>query len=176
MLYELRLYHAAPGRVDDVATRMRDHIPDLFKKHGFGKPYGGWIARYGRNLPMYAYLLAWEDSAQRARAFASLYGDEAWPEVRDRTNGPREMVDGYEVLFMNAAPAWATARELHGDLCGPVSGIHELTHHPDPARSGGWNARGTGGNLLPALARCGLRHAGPVRLSYQVHVCLRLLI
>lgn len=127
MLYELRLYHAVPGRLDDVAARMRDDIPALFDTHGFPRPGGGWTVSSGRGMPMYVYLLKWPDTAVRAKAFASLYTDAAWAKLRDRTNGPREMVLKYEVLFMQAAPAWEAARQLHSDRDGPADGVHELS-------------------------------------------------
>jgi hypothetical protein len=32
--YELRIYHAAPGKLDDLNKRFRDHTLKLFEKHG----------------------------------------------------------------------------------------------------------------------------------------------
>ena len=33
-VYELRIYHAAPGKLDDLNKRFRDHTVKLFEKHG----------------------------------------------------------------------------------------------------------------------------------------------
>jgi hypothetical protein len=34
MTYELRIYHATPGKISNLLTRFRDHTVDLFAKHG----------------------------------------------------------------------------------------------------------------------------------------------
>jgi hypothetical protein len=126
MLYELRMYQAAPGRMEDVAARMRDHMPPLFAKHGFPRPLGQWRALAGARLPLYVWLLAWTGSQARAAAFASLYADEAWAAVRQRTGGSRPPILNYEVLLMHAAPAWEAARSPAGAASDPVGGLHEL--------------------------------------------------
>src|SRR5262245_29474961 len=33
-VFELRIYHAAPGKMKALHTRFRDHTCKLFKKHG----------------------------------------------------------------------------------------------------------------------------------------------
>ena len=33
-VYELRIYHAAPGKMDSLVARFRDHTDKLFAKHG----------------------------------------------------------------------------------------------------------------------------------------------
>ncbi len=81
MLYELRMYRTATGRVHDVANRMRDLIPPLFRKHGFPVPHGEWIVSAGAHMPMYVWLLSWPDSAKRAESFSSLYADEEWMDL-----------------------------------------------------------------------------------------------
>lgn len=136
MLYELRMYRAGPGRVQDVADRMRDLVPAYFAKHGFPVPYAEWIVSAGAGMPRYVWLLSWPDSAVRAKAFAGLYGDPGWAALRRQTNGPREMVLKYDIYLMHAAPAWEAARRIHADRNGAAHGIHELRiyeHYPGRA-------------------------------------------
>ncbi len=33
-VYELRVYHAAPGKLGELLARFRDHTAKLFEKHG----------------------------------------------------------------------------------------------------------------------------------------------
>jgi len=33
-VYELRVYHAVPGRLGDLLARFRDHTTKLFERHG----------------------------------------------------------------------------------------------------------------------------------------------
>jgi len=42
MLYELRTYNAAPGKIDALNARFRDHTCSLFARHGIGVA-GFWI-------------------------------------------------------------------------------------------------------------------------------------
>ncbi len=32
--FEMRTYHAAPGKLDDLNARFRDHTVKMFEKHG----------------------------------------------------------------------------------------------------------------------------------------------
>jgi hypothetical protein len=33
-VYELRIYHAISGKLDELVARFRDHTDQLFAKHG----------------------------------------------------------------------------------------------------------------------------------------------
>jgi hypothetical protein len=120
------MYRAGPGRVGDIANRMRDLVPAAFRKHGFPVPMAEWVVSAGSHMPMYVWMLAWPDSAVRAKAFTSLYGDPEWTEIRKRTNGPREMVLKYDIYLMHGSPVWEAAKALHADRSGPADGLHEL--------------------------------------------------
>jgi hypothetical protein len=52
MIYELRLYSVAPGRMADVHTRFNDHFPALFRKHGVNL-VGRWHAVAGPDAPRF---------------------------------------------------------------------------------------------------------------------------
>src|SRR5262245_30676638 len=41
-LYEMRTYHAAPGKLDDLNARFRNHTLKLFEKHGI-ENIGYWM-------------------------------------------------------------------------------------------------------------------------------------
>lgn len=125
MLYELRMYQCAMGRVQDVADRLRDLMPAQFRKHGLPPPLGQWEATSGPRLPVYAWMLAWPDLETRNRAFGALWADPGWQALRDRTNGAREMVTRYNILLMSPTAAADVIRNLHG--AGPApAGLHEL--------------------------------------------------
>src|ERR1700692_2095735 len=55
-VYELRIYHALEGKLDDLLRRFRDHTTKLFEKHGNKKvghapPQGG--ATHGQDTSLH---------------------------------------------------------------------------------------------------------------------------
>lgn len=99
--FELRLYSIAPGRLDDMAARFREDLSTLFPKHGI-HPLAGFTASSGAGMPKFVYIMPWDSLAQRSQALAGFAGDPAWAEVRDRTNGPSELVERYDIYFLKA--------------------------------------------------------------------------
>lgn len=160
MFYELRMYHTAPGRLGDVAARMRDLVPAVFRKHSFPAPLAEWRATAGSKMPLFVWMITWPDSETRSRTFASLYGDKEWMDIRAQTNGPREMVLQYDISFMADTAAGSAARKLHADRKGEARGLHELrVHYVYPGRLAQANdvlARVD----LPALKRAGATTLG----------------
>jgi hypothetical protein len=125
VLYELRLYQCGPGREQDVSDRLRVLVPPEFRKHGFPVPLAQWFATAGPKLPIYAWMLEWPNSDERARAFGDLWADPAWQRIRSETSGDREMVLRYDILLMHQTSARETISALHGTGSAP-DGIHEL--------------------------------------------------
>lgn len=65
-LYELRIYTAAPGKMDALHARFRDHTLRLFEKHGI-KNVGYWAGvGEGQREKLY-YLVAYPDREARER-------------------------------------------------------------------------------------------------------------
>ena len=65
-LYELRIYTAAPGKMDALHRRFRDHTLRLFEKHGI-KNVGYWTGvDEGQREKLY-YLIAYPDPEARER-------------------------------------------------------------------------------------------------------------
>jgi hypothetical protein len=63
-LYELRIYSAAPGKIDALHARFRDHTLRFFEKHGI-KSVGYWAgADDGQREKLY-YLVAYPDRQAR---------------------------------------------------------------------------------------------------------------
>ena len=89
MIYELRTYEAAPGKMGDLNRRFRDLTLGVFEKHGmkvewFATPLvGEWSDR------LY-YLMSFEDMADRERKWAAFQADAEWQQGRAESeqNGP----------------------------------------------------------------------------------------
>lgn len=104
--YELRMYRVEPGRIQDMASRWHEDLSVLFKRHGV-KPVGAWQALTGPDLPLFVYLMPWPDYASRQAAWAGFYGDPQWPEARMRTNAGSELVERFDLNFLQEILPWS---------------------------------------------------------------------
>jgi hypothetical protein len=82
MIYELRTYWAAPGRLDDVHARFRNHSCRILAKHGM-PVFGFWepSPRTPESGDM-VYILIHPDEAAMQANWAAFRADPEWLEVR----------------------------------------------------------------------------------------------
>ena len=73
MIYEMRTYEAAPGKLRTLVTRFGESTDRLFKKYGF-RPVGYWTESIGDNTKLH-YMLAWENDAERLAKWAEFRAD-----------------------------------------------------------------------------------------------------
>ena len=73
MLYELRTYHAMPGRLPDLNRRFAEITMDFFKKHGI-QVVGFWETLFGESNEL-VYILAFEDVAARQKKWGAFLND-----------------------------------------------------------------------------------------------------
>ncbi|WP_417426864.1 NIPSNAP family protein [Hoeflea sp.] len=100
VLYELRKYRVANGRLKDEMDRALTCIRPveeggrgLFARHGIPNPVGLWTVLVGPEQPSVLFLYRWANAASRAAAFNSFYQDAEWIELRADSNGGSEIVD-----------------------------------------------------------------------------------
>jgi hypothetical protein len=88
VLYEMRTYEVVPGRMPAMHARFANHTMGFFRKHGI-RVVGFWEAAIGTSNVLH-YLLAWDDLAQRERAWSAFQADPEWHRVRDESqrDGP----------------------------------------------------------------------------------------
>src|SRR5438874_1878520 len=79
-LFELRIYTAAKGKLDDLHARFRDHTLKLFEKHGM-QNIGYWVPIDNPDEKLY-YLLAHKDRATRDASFKAFAADPEWDTAR----------------------------------------------------------------------------------------------
>ncbi|NKJ50712.1 hypothetical protein CIC12_29115 [Burkholderia sp. SG-MS1] len=121
MIYELRLYSVAPGRMADVNDRFAQHLPPLFQRHGVNC-VGRWTALAGPNAPRFVYMMAYRDYAHREETWASFYQDDEWWRIRAATNAGHEMVERHDLLFLKPNALWGAPTRP----ASTVAGLHEL--------------------------------------------------
>jgi hypothetical protein len=81
--FELRTYVAAPGKLDALQARFRDHTVALFKKHGM-EVVGFWVptdkeAGAGEKL---IYLLAHKSRSAAEASWKAFRSDPVWVAAR----------------------------------------------------------------------------------------------
>ena len=81
MIYELRTYEAAPGRLPELHARFRDHTLRIFERHGLDV-VGFWTYAHGGWSDRLVYLMRFDGMAERDRKWAAFSADEEWRRVR----------------------------------------------------------------------------------------------
>jgi hypothetical protein len=89
VIYELRIYHAAPGRLPDLLKRFDTITLGLWKKHGI-RQAGFWTVLIGPSNHDLYYLLEWQSLAERETKWNAFMSDPEWIQKRAETerNGP----------------------------------------------------------------------------------------
>lgn len=101
--FELRTYTAAPGKLEALSARFRDHTLALFAKHGM-KVVGFWVPsdkdRGSDNTLI--YMLEFPDRAAREKSWEEFRKDPQWIAVRDASEANGKLVEKVDFLFLTA--------------------------------------------------------------------------
>ncbi|XGV97831.1 MAG: NIPSNAP family protein [Leptolyngbya sp. BL-A-14] len=77
MIYELRIYHAVPGRLPALLSRFQNHTIQIWEKHGI-RQAGFWTTLVGESNQQLTYMLAWDSMAEREERWNSFITDPEW--------------------------------------------------------------------------------------------------
>lgn len=99
-LFELRTYHAEPGKLDALLTRFRDHTCKLFEKHGMTN-VGYWVPVENPDR-LLVYLLAYPDKAARDAAWKGFLADQDWKKAAAASEVNGKLVGKIEELYLTA--------------------------------------------------------------------------
>jgi hypothetical protein len=81
-VYELRVYHASPGKLDALQTRFREHTCKLFQKHGF-ELVGFWTPTEGDEAKnTLIYIVAFPSVEAQKKAWQEFRADPEWIKVK----------------------------------------------------------------------------------------------
>jgi hypothetical protein len=97
---ELRTYYAAPGKIEALHARFRDHTSKLFKKHnmtiiGFWSPTDAEQAK--RQL---VYLLAFPSQEAAAKSWKDFQADPEWKAVKEASEKNGELVERIDSVYL----------------------------------------------------------------------------
>jgi NIPSNAP len=79
MVYELRTYTAAPGKMEALQKRFRDHTVQIFEKHGM-KNVGYWVPE--KHPDTLVYILAHKSHEAASKSWKEFRDDPEWKRVR----------------------------------------------------------------------------------------------
>ncbi|HEV7867955.1 MAG TPA: NIPSNAP family protein [Chthoniobacteraceae bacterium] len=99
-LFEMRTYYAAPGKLDAMHARFRDHTVRLFEKHGMTN-IGYWVPMENPDSKM-IYVLAFPTRDAREASFKALGADPDWKAAVKASEENGKLVSKSESLFMTA--------------------------------------------------------------------------
>jgi hypothetical protein len=129
LVYELRSYRVADGRMDEELRRALDCIlapadggRGLFDRYGIPRPIGLWRALSGPHHPSAIFLYGWKSLAERAHSFETFYADPEWQALRASTNDGSEIVDCMDdLLLLGPAPAGLPSDAIYEFVRGEPS-------------------------------------------------------
>ena len=89
MLYELRTYHAVPGRMPELLARFENITLKIWERYDI-RTVGFWTTVIGESNQILYYMLAWESLAERERIWNTFAADPEWLTKRAETekSGP----------------------------------------------------------------------------------------
>ena len=132
--YELRIYTAAPGKLDAVVTRFRDHTCKLFEKHGMTN-VGYWTAE--KDDGKLYYMLAHASRSAANESWRAFMADPEWKAVAKQTEANGRIVSKVERRYL-------TATDYSPAIKPPAGGghVYELrTYSATPGNLDALNAR-----------------------------------
>jgi len=99
-VFEMRTYYAAPGKLDDLHARFRDHTVALFEKHGIAN-IGYWVPIDNTDNKL-IYVLAYPSREARETMWKEFGADEDWKKARAASEANGKLVAKVEAVFLSA--------------------------------------------------------------------------
>jgi hypothetical protein len=100
-VFELRTYYAAPGKMEALHARFRDHTCKLFQKHGMTL-VGFWSptdAQQASNRMV--YILAFPSKAAADKAWEAFRTDPEWLKAKAESERNGKLVERVESVYLN---------------------------------------------------------------------------
>jgi hypothetical protein len=97
--YELRVYHTAPGKLDDLHQRFRNHTLRLFERHGI-ESVGYWVPLQNNEDPRLFFLLRYPNREARETAWKAFMADPDWQAAQKASEAAGPLVQKVDQLFL----------------------------------------------------------------------------
>ena len=103
-VFEMRTYHASPGKLEALHARFRDHTTKLFEKHGmtnvgYWVPIDGQTGSASGNTLM--YILSYPSLEARKKSWDDFQNDPEWKSVKEISEKDGKLVDKVDSVFLS---------------------------------------------------------------------------
>jgi len=99
-VYELRIYHVMPGKLDDLVARFRDHTDLLFAKHGM-KSVAYWTALDEQaKSSRFIYILRHPSRDAAMANWKAFQADPDWINVKTKSEANGKLVEQIDSTFL----------------------------------------------------------------------------
>jgi hypothetical protein len=99
-VFELRIYHANEGKLDDLNARFRDHTTKLFAKHGI-ENIGYWVPTDGEAAKNTLYYIVAHPSREAAKEnWKAFINDPDWKAAAKKSEENGKLVGKLESVYM----------------------------------------------------------------------------
>jgi hypothetical protein len=100
MIYELRVYHAIPGKLPSVLKRFSEVTLPIWKRLGIAH-VGFWTTLVGSSNQELVYMLAWESLADREAKWNTFLADPEWVAKRAASDQDGPLVANISNTLLN---------------------------------------------------------------------------
>ena len=97
-VYELRIYHAAPGKLESLMARFRDDTDKLFAKHGM-KSLAYWRALDEPAKSSSLFYILEHPSREAAANWKAFQDDLEWKRVKAKSEENGKLVEKIDSTF-----------------------------------------------------------------------------
>jgi hypothetical protein len=99
-VFELRVYHAAPGKLSELLARFRDHTVKLFEQHGIESVAYWTPLDEPEKSNTLIYILRHPSREAADANWKSFRDDPNWQSVRDKSEANGKLVEKVDSTFM----------------------------------------------------------------------------
>jgi hypothetical protein len=100
-VYELRMYHVNPGKMDALKARFGDHTDAIFKRHNM-RSVGYWVPEDApRSQNLFIYILEHPSREDAEKNWAAFQADPEWQKVKAESEASGKLVDHIDRYFMD---------------------------------------------------------------------------
>lgn len=101
--FELRTYYAAPGKLEELHARFRNHTMKLFKKHGM-EVVGFWgpTDKEKGSENTLVYVMAFPSREARNKAWQAFAADPEWQAARKESEKNGRLAEKVDSVILKA--------------------------------------------------------------------------